>query len=758
MKIKIFLILTIALSALKAEVQKINLVEKHKSKYCIVLSSNASKWDSLASKELQNYIKLISGAYLPIISDSSPVSDHEIILGQNKHSKDPDLSKLNSDDSYIIESEKGNIYLTGRKGKGTLYAVYTFLEKYLGCRAYSSKVIVTPKKSSIVLSKLDLIENPAFDYRDVHYFEQSSDDYCHWQKLLDSEGKKTWGLYVHTFQTLLPVDKYFKSHPEYFALRNGIRVPDEPCLSNPDVLKIMTEELRKRIKDNPNAKIWSVSQNDNYGYCQCPECSRLDSIEGSPSASVINFVNKIAREFPDRTISTLAYQYSRKAPKTVKPEKNVNIMLCTIECYRTKPLETDSSSSSFTSDLKEWAAVTNNIMIWDYVVQFTNLMSPFPNFQVLQPNIQLFKKYNAKMIFEQGAGPGSEASEFEELRCYILAKLLWNPKLNVDSLMNDFLTGYYGKAGKYIKQYITLMKDELLKSKANLWIYANPVESMQNYLRPELMEKYNGLFDKAERAVSTQAEFLSRVKAARLPIKYAMLEQAKVIGTGKNGTFIKDNSGNFVVSPKIKKLLEEFSKESKLAGKQTIVNEKALSTDTYVSRYNAILEKSMKNPLALFKPVKFITTPSSKYAANGTQSLTDGLCGDEDHHFNWLGFEGEDMEVIIDLQKQVEIKKVSTDFLELIYSWIFPPEQIDISVSEDGSSFKTVANQKISLPQSVEEAPKGERSIIHNYSFNLAPVKARYVKVLAKSIKNCPIWHAGYPYKAWIFTDEIVVE
>lgn len=757
MKLNAFISLLCTFSALQAKPGDISLVNNKKSNYVIVIQDNASYWDSLAAKELQHYLHEISGVKIPIAGDNSPAVETEIVIGQNRHSRGLNLSSIKSEEGFIIKTSGRKLYVAGGKHKGSLNGVYSFLEKYLGCRMYSPKAKIIPKKSSIILPKISLSENPVFTYRDVHYSEEREDEYCRWHKLSDSQDRKIWGLFVHTFQTLLPPEKYFREHPEYFALRNGIRVPEEPCLSNPEVLRIMTQELRRRMEENPSAAVWSVSQNDNYSFCQCPECSRLDSAEGSPSASVISFVNKMARQFPGKIISTLAYQYSRKAPETIRPEKNVNIMLCTIECYRTNPLETDTSAASFTHDIIEWSKLTDNIMVWDYVVQFTNLLSPFPNFHVLKPNIQFFAKHGAKMMFQQGAGPDRPGSEFEELRSYMIAKLLWNPGLNADSVMNDFLAGYYGSAGKYIRKYIDLMKNELIKSGAKLWIYASPVESIKDYLAPRLMTKYNSIFDEAEKAVRNKPEFLSRVKAARLPLEYATLEQAKVKGIGKDGLFIKKNDGKYIVNPAILSLLENFPKGCKEAG-SIYIHEKNLTVEDYINRYKNMLSKSMKNPLGLFKPVKYITSPSDKYSANGMLTLTDGMRGDEDHHFNWQGFEGEDMEVVLDLEKTETVQKVSMDFLQMVYSWIFLPEDLELSISDDGMNFRKISTVKNDNVIDSTETLRADKSDIFDFSFRFEPVKARYLKIKARSLKTCPRWHTGYPGKAWLFTDEIVVE
>ena len=143
--------------------------------------------------------------------------------------------------------------------------------------------------------------------------------------------------FVHSFDMLVP-PSLFESHPEYFPLIAGQRRRGyvQRCLSNPDVLRIATQQVQRWIQEHPEANIISVSQNDTFNNCQCPQCKALDDSEGSPAGSLLRFVNAIAdavaKEHPNVRIDTLAYQYTRKPPNTLRPHKNVIIRLCSIEC------------------------------------------------------------------------------------------------------------------------------------------------------------------------------------------------------------------------------------------------------------------------------------------------------------------------------------------------------------------------------------------------------------------------------------------
>src|ERR1019366_5650033 len=116
----------------------------------------------------------------------------------------------------------------------------------------------------------------------------------------------------------------------------GIRLRKETqlCLSNPEVLAIALAKVRDWLRADPEVSIVSVSQNDWENPCQCPACRAVDEEEGNFSGSLIRFVNRIAEaiepEHPHVAIDTLAYLYTRKAPRRVRPRHNVIVRLCSI--------------------------------------------------------------------------------------------------------------------------------------------------------------------------------------------------------------------------------------------------------------------------------------------------------------------------------------------------------------------------------------------------------------------------------------------
>lgn len=127
----------------------------------------------------------------------------------------------------------------------------------------------------------------------------------------------------------------------------------------------------------------------------------------------------------------------------------------------------------------------------------------------------------------------------------------------------------------------------------------------------------------------------------------------------------------------------------------------------------------------------------------GSKSHTDG---------QWQGFEGDDLEAVIDLGRTERISAVTVGFLQNINAWVFPPASVEFLVSADGKEFETVAT----VPS--DDSTQTADIVIEDFAARLSGVKARYLKVLAKTIGVCPPGHPGAGGKAWIFADEIIVD
>lgn len=505
----------------------------------IVVDPDASKPVLHAAKELAMYLGQITGGTFEI-ADAPPTSPTRILVGADAvKAVYPDFTvdDLTADGIRILT--KGNdLILAGGEPRGTLYAVYSFLER-LGCRWWSSKASTIPNQATVDTGKLDITYEPVVEYRQAYWYDAFDGDWAvrnkcngHASRVDQSRGgKHMYEGFVHTFFSLIPPDKYFKQHPEWYSFTNGKRkhAHAQLCLTNDQMRQELITNLKKRLRANPAATIASVSQNDWHGNCQCKKCKEIDAQEGSPAGTLLRFVNAVAKEieteFPNVAISTLAYQYTRKPPKLVKPLDNVIVRLCSIECSFAKPLS-DDCNKKFRDDIVGWSKVCQRLYIWDYTTNFRHYFRPHPNLKVLGPNVKFFVDHGVKGIFEQGAYT-TNGAEMAELRAWVLAKLMWNPNLDGDKLIDEFLSGYYGDAAKHVKSYLDIVHESIFRTDEYLGClpsYSSPHPKFLSF--STLNEGWEHL-KKAESAVKTDAELTNRVQMAQLPVMYCFMRQWK---------------------------------------------------------------------------------------------------------------------------------------------------------------------------------------------------------------------------------------
>ncbi len=517
--------------------QTLTLWNKKSSNTTIVLAADACETEIYAAKELSSYLTRMAGHPF-IISDRKCEDMVNIFVGisackTNGFIPDNDLT----DDGFMMICKENAIYITGTHERGTLFGIYEFLEEKLGCRFFSPEVEVVPQHSEMEIEGFEVKQVPMIEYRSANMYQLANPVYAAKRKINGRinaptnkryRGRTDYGdkYFVHSLtHHLLNPDDYFDEHPEYFSEINGERIREKTqlCLTNPDVLKLVTKQVLEDIRQQPDAKIFSISQQDNYNGCTCAKCRALDEYEGSQSGSLLHFVNAVAeeveKEFPDVIIDTLAYQYTRRPPKHVRARKNVCVRLCTIECCFVHPLsectvdDPDAPrkdySQSFRDDIIGWGKQCDNIYIWDYVTNFSHFWMPHPNFHVLAENIRFFYENNVRGLFEQGSGPNAVCGgEMNDLRAYILSKAMWDPYCDVKKLRTEFLAAVYGDAAGCINEYLETVYQAVIDAKCHLYCFNHPDKPWHKI---ELVERCEEIFAEAKKLAAND-EILERIK------------------------------------------------------------------------------------------------------------------------------------------------------------------------------------------------------------------------------------------------------
>jgi hypothetical protein len=537
-------IIIMAITASAAQAAALTISVGGKSDYVIVVGAQASPSERRAAKELQMFLKQIGGAELPVVGDEGPVAEHEIILGDNAHLRalgvSPDLAGL-GDEGYIIRTVGPRLVIAGARRRGTMYGVYSLLDEHLGCRWFTAAISRIPKRDPLTLPNINVRVVPRLIYREPFWREAWDGDWAARNRMNSSAahlgeehgGKITYYPFVHSFYTLIPPDKYFAQHPEWFSEIGGKRTAKyaQLCLTNEEMLQEAIKNVKGWIRDHPEATIFSVSQNDWGGWCTCDKCLAVEQREGSHSGPILEFVNRIADaiapEYPNVWIDTLAYSYSRKPPKTLKPQPNVIIRLCSIECCFSHPLDGCDSkeNQAFVRDLRAWHEIcaANQLFIWDYATNFRNYPQPLCNIRSLRPNIRTFVENGVIGIFEQGCYT-TTGGEFAELKAYLMARFLWNPDYQYETALTEYLDGVYGPAAPAIRRYINLFIDNAATKNLHAHIF-DP--AAVPYLAAPIIAQADQILDEAERLAAGDEPALQQVRLVRRQTLYVRLNTEK---------------------------------------------------------------------------------------------------------------------------------------------------------------------------------------------------------------------------------------
>ena len=498
------------------------------------ISTNAdpSPQEAYAASELRHYLNLMTCASFEITSkpDGPAISIR--------------LDGALGEDAFTIRTQGEGIAIAGGR-RGVIYGVYALLEA-LGCRFFTPTCEKIPCVPDLPLPHLERAEKPALEYRWHNYKDLARFPRFAVKSRVNGAlggisipqeygGGMPYAWFVHSFdRDIIPPEAYFDAHPEYFSLVDGERLRDfsQLCLTNPDVLEITVEKVRAALRKRPECRLISVSQNDWMNYCECPACAEIDDREESHAGSLIWFINQVAEqieeEFPDVVIDTLAYMYTRRPPKNIRPRHNVCVRLCSIECCFAHSFQscTCDENSNFVEDLEAWAKVCDRLYIWDYTTGFAHYPAPHANWNALQANMQCFVKNNVKGVFEQACGAHGGSTDLNELRAYLICKLLWDPDCDIERHKREFCDYYYGAAAKHILDYIAALTEKVERDNIHTGFNNN---CDKPYLTDDMLDLYDGFFDRAEQAVLGDALRHARVAKARLSLRWVRLKNAQML-------------------------------------------------------------------------------------------------------------------------------------------------------------------------------------------------------------------------------------
>lgn len=537
---------------------KLNMILDGKSDYKIVIPDEYDKPLYNATLELKEVIKQMASYDIPLVRESEYTGNlnfHTILIDVIGTINRPNIDVK---DGYRTVINDNSISICGPTQEGTRNGIYGFIEDELGCIFLTPEDTYVPTYKSIYLDKTDKVEVPKTQWRDVYSYDVLQNkwsaklrlngiDVSDETKVGDENQYYEWGTWCHNCYQFLSPDEYFESHPEYFSQFLGKRVHKYRgidaylCLSNPEVFEIVKNNLAKEMEKHPEQIYWDFSGNDNpyIKGCQCSKCRKADKEAGGTGmGTLLPFLNKLAKAFPEKYISTLAYTHTLKAPKNIKAEPNVIIKLCSMPGDQSSSYlyGGNKNSKEFKEQIEEWTKVTDKIVVWDYVVDFKNLLMPFPNFGVQVDNQKFYEDNNLIGIFHQASR--EKGGEFSSLRAYVLSRLMWEgSNMDLEKCISRYISAYYGNASQEVIEYINLTSKKLYDSNKPLGLYDGVMPHIDGYLSKDSLKEYQDILERAKIKAKGDSTLEEKLEDIELSVTYATMLLPNISESYRNQLF-----------------------------------------------------------------------------------------------------------------------------------------------------------------------------------------------------------------------------
>jgi len=520
----------------------------------IVLPEKPSKTVLFAAGELQRYIESISGAKVPIAPEIKPGNGLEMHVGPTSTARNLMPGRIaGAPEGIFVRVDPARVILCGGSDRGTLYAVYRFLEQCLGCRWLAPDVEHIPRRTTLTVQSLSIAEVPAFDLR---LFVARIPNLRAWGMKIGMNGFYTrddvavtgGGYYLpkevsgcHAYSRIIPSEKYFESHPEWFPLIEGKRVPTTPhgpqlCLTAPGLADEFARNVVRLFDDDPDLKIVSISPNDDRGWCECAACRALDEkLCGSRTTNqglaeerpfrgdrVFWFANqaarRVAKKHPTAMLLELAYINYAEPPDSVTPAPNVIPWLCHYAPadYSRAINDPDSlPNRQFNQLLRRWVKVAPRLLFYSYVSKSMWWRLPRPVMHNFAADIKYLHSLGVHRYYCQST---LRDWPLDGPLYYVIAKLLWDPSQDPDAIAADWIRHMFGPAAPAMTEFYRAVEQAVRNTGKP---YSdNPPRDVPGLYDPPELERALQLLDRAAELARKDPATAERVKKVADVFRY----------------------------------------------------------------------------------------------------------------------------------------------------------------------------------------------------------------------------------------------
>ena len=511
----------LVMSLLTSALAQTPLVVDGQPRATIIISSEPEGDEQLAVEELRSHVLKMSGAKLPLVNDAGKAEGVKIFIGTSAIGEDAEKILTEGDDSaafrLLVTPEV--IRITGATAQGTLFGVYELLEQ-LGVRWFMPGEIgtVVPKTKSITVRQQDVVESPAFVGRilqhtvDTQMSPPQRESAGRWERRMRTGGPG-WG--QHGFGISLDA----KTEPELFLHVNGR--PSYVKVSHPEVLRRVVARCRAELKANPNIRYISMGPTDAGSFGHSPwDANDMDPLHGEASVTdrYVKFFNLVLddlqKDYPDVGIAFYCYSLHMRPPVREKPNPKILPVFAPIDVCRFHSID-DSvcSERTYIRDIVDgWEALGVKMAYRGYLFNLADPGLPFA--MIRQVRAELPYYHQRGMIASRIES--KPAWGYHAPAMYLAGKLMWDPTLDVDALLDDYFTKFYGPAAGPMREHFNRLDRAYTESD----YHTGNIFDTPHILSPQVMAELDESLASAEQAVPSDSNYAARVKMVRDAYKF----------------------------------------------------------------------------------------------------------------------------------------------------------------------------------------------------------------------------------------------
>ncbi len=652
---------------------------KASDKEYIIYASNQIK-PVVYAKNQQSLAKEVS-LFIQLFEEKTAYKPQVIATEKSNEKSTVELKLDDSDENtsagFKFIQTQNKLVISATDSRELSYGIRYFFKKFVD-KDTSSLISV---KKITVPEKLTYVNTPDFEYREP-YFPLNQDERFRAEFTTDNL-EETWGLWGHNIRKVITIT------PEMSAVVEGEINDEQLCFSSPSLERSLTAYIKEKVADSPELFRYMIMPDDNAIVCMCDQCKDLGNTKTNASPAVFALLNRMATKFPKQEFFSTAYITTKQPPKNLTLAANVGVMLSTMDFPKGVVIENSKRLPQIQKTLDDWNTIVSKIYLWDYAINFDGYFESYPTLSIAQKNLQYYKKQNIKGVFMQG-NENSYAA-FQDLKCYLYAKILRDTDIDIKKETKLFLDKKYPTVSGLLFAYYTKIEARAMLSKRRLDIYGGLAQAKKKYLDyKEFTSFYDNLLAKVDGMPKNEAK---EVEKLLLALSFQKLEFARTNGIGDEGYAVFENANKTATVKK--DILETLLRLEALSAKTGIstYNETGFTLDAYLTLWkDELIDKKYQN-LLFGKRLKALTELDEDY--DDTRMLTDGAIGFNDYFNNWmLVGQSEELRLSIEAEGLHEARLVEISFLNNPKHKIHLPAEVEVNV--DGRPYRgTIDSESI---------------------------------------------------------------